>query len=153
MNFYVFHQSLLFSHCLLRNNAVCIYVRTSKALNLVLIDWNGYLLVSWRGKNRHKRIWEKSWLTVYRNCKIIVQLFIQLTLEQHEFKLHGSIYTWGKKKMCTTVLWASQVVLIVKNPPTSVGLRDVGLIPGSEGSPGGGHGKLNYSSILAWRIQ
>ena len=99
MNFYVFHQSLLFSHCLLRNNAVCIYVRTSKALNLVLIDWNGYLLVSWRGKNRHKRIWEKSWLTVYRNCKIIVQLFIQLTLEQHEFKLHGSIYTWVKKNV------------------------------------------------------
>ena len=73
-------------------------VRTSKAMNLVLIDWNGCLLVSWRGKNWHKQIWEKSWLTFYRNRKITVQLFIQLTLEQHEFKLHGSIYATATAK-------------------------------------------------------
>ena len=43
---------------------------------------------------------------------------------------------------------ASQVVLVVKNPPASTGdVRDVGLIPGSGRSPGGGH-----SSIVAWRI-
>ena len=37
--------------------------------------------------------------------------------------------------------WASQVVLVVKNPPASAGdIRDVGLIPGSGRSPGGGHG-------------
>ena len=33
---------------------------------------------------------------------------------------------------------ASQVVLVVKNPPANTG--DVGLIPGSGRSPGGGHG-------------
>ena len=36
---------------------------------------------------------------------------------------------------------ASQVVLVVKNPPANAGdMRDVGLIPESGRSPGGGHG-------------
>ena len=36
---------------------------------------------------------------------------------------------------------APQVALAVKNTPVSAGdLRDVGLIPGSGGSPRGGHG-------------
>ena len=42
---------------------------------------------------------------------------------------------------------ASQVALVVKNLPASAGdLRDVGSIPGSRRSPGGGHGNpLQYS--------
>ena len=37
--------------------------------------------------------------------------------------------------------WASQVVLVVKNPPAKArDVRDVGSIPGSGRSPGGGHG-------------
>ena len=42
--------------------------------------------------------------------------------------------------------WASQVVLMVKNPPANAGgAGDVGLIPESGRSPGGGHGKpLQY---------
>ena len=37
---------------------------------------------------------------------------------------------------------ASQVVLVVENPPASAGdIRDAGSIPGSGRSPGGGHGK------------
>ena len=36
---------------------------------------------------------------------------------------------------------ASQVVLLVKNPPADSGdITDVGLIPGSGRSPGGGNG-------------
>ena len=44
---------------------------------------------------------------------------------------------------------ASQVVLMVKNQPANAGdLRDVSLIPGSERSPGGGHGNpLQYSCL------
>ena len=44
---------------------------------------------------------------------------------------------------------ASQVALVVKNPPANAGgLRDVGLIPGSGRSPGGGHGNsLQYSCL------
>ena len=38
--------------------------------------------------------------------------------------------------------------LVVKNPPANAGdIRDMGSIPGSERSPGGGHGNpLQYSS-------
>ena len=37
--------------------------------------------------------------------------------------------------------WASQVVLVVKNPAANAGdAGDTGLIPGSGRSPGGGHG-------------
>ena len=44
---------------------------------------------------------------------------------------------------------ASQVVLVVKNPPASAGeIRDEGSIPGSGRSPGGGHGNpLQYSCL------
>ena len=44
---------------------------------------------------------------------------------------------------------ASQVVLVVKNLPANAGeVGDVGLIPGSGRSPGGGHGKpLQYSCL------
>ena len=44
---------------------------------------------------------------------------------------------------------ASEVALAVKNLPADVGdLRDVGLIPGSGRSPGGGHGNsLQYSCL------
>jgi len=54
---------------------------------------------------------------------------------------------------------ASQVALAVKNTPASAGdIRDLGLIPGSERSPGGGHGDPLQCSCLenpmdrgAWR--
>ena len=44
-------------------------------------------------------------------------------------------------------LRASQVALMVKNPPASAGdVRDAGSIPVSGRSPGGGHGNpLQYS--------
>ena len=44
---------------------------------------------------------------------------------------------------------ASQVVLVVENPPANVGdIRYAGSIPGSGRSPGGGHGNpLQYSCL------
>ena len=44
---------------------------------------------------------------------------------------------------------ASQVALVVKNPPANAGdIRDMGLFPGSERSPGEGHGSpLQYSCL------
>ena len=46
-------------------------------------------------------------------------------------------------------MWASQVALVVKNPPANAGdIRNVGSIPGSGRSPGGGHGyPLQYSYL------
>ena len=50
-----------------------------------------------------------------------------------------------------TALWASQVVLVVKNLPASAGdRRDVGSIPGLGRSLE--KGMATHSSILAWRI-
>ena len=47
--------------------------------------------------------------------------------------------------------WASQVALVVKNPPAKAGdVRDEGSIPGWGRSPGGGHG--NHSGIFSWEI-
>ena len=47
------------------------------------------------------------------------------------------------------LIWAFQVVLVVKNPPANAGdVCDAGLIPGWEISPGGGHGNpLQYSCL------
>ena len=46
-------------------------------------------------------------------------------------------------------LWASQVALVVKNPPANAGdVRDVDLIPELGKSPGGGHGNpMQYSCL------
>ena len=45
--------------------------------------------------------------------------------------------------------WASQVVLVVKSLPANAGdIRDMGLIPVSGRSPGGGHGNpLQYPCL------
>ena len=46
-------------------------------------------------------------------------------------------------------LWASQVVLVVKNLPANVGdISDAGSVPGLGRSPGSGHGNpLQYSCL------
>ena len=52
--------------------------------------------------------------------------------------------------MCiNSSVWASQVALVVKNPPVNAGdIRDVGPIPGSGRSPGVGNGnQLQYSCL------
>ena len=47
------------------------------------------------------------------------------------------------------MVWASQMALVVKNPPPNAGdRRDAGLIPGSGRYPGGGHGNLLQYSCL-----
>ena len=64
-----------------------------------------------------------------------------------------------KAMLDDTGLGASQVALLVKNPPANAGdIRDVGSIPGSGRSPGGGPGNsLQYSGLEnpmdrgAWR--
>ena len=47
------------------------------------------------------------------------------------------------------MIWASQVALLVNNPPTNAGdLRDAGSILGSGRSPGGEHGNpFQYSCL------
>ena len=60
------------------------------------------------------------------------------------------LYHWTTRKAQIRglyIIWgASQVALLVKNPPANAGdIRDEGLIPGSGRSHGGGHGNpLQY---------
>ena len=63
-----------------------------------------------------------------------------------------AVISWNIFQAILQVLvlcWASQVVLVVKNPPANAGdVRDMGSIPGSGRSPGGGHGNpLQYSCL------
>jgi len=44
--------------------------------------------------------------------------------------------------------WASQVALVIKNPPTSAGDMRYGFDPGSGRSPGKGHGNPLQCSCL-----
>ena len=51
----------------------------------------------------------------------------------------------------SSMIWASQVVLVVKNVPANAGdIRDVGSIPGWGRSLE--EGMTTYSSVLAWSI-
>ena len=56
------------------------------------------------------------------------------------------------KGLTATLVWTSQVALVVKNPHTTAGdagdAGDVGLIPGSGRSPGEGNGSPLQSSCL-----
>ena len=60
----------------------------------------------------------------------------------------GSDTKLGPIATYPSMLWASQVMQLVKNLPASTGdARDLGLIPGLGRSPGGGNGNpLQYSS-------
>ena len=47
------------------------------------------------------------------------------------------------------LVWASQIVLVVKNPLANTGvIRDLGLVPGLGRFPGGGHGNPLKDSCL-----
>ena len=56
---------------------------------------------------------------------------------------------WFLGILSRVVVIASQLTIVVKNPPANAGdVRDLGLIPGSERSFGGGHGNLLQYSCL-----
>ena len=64
------------------------------------------------------------------------------------YRILFSGHQFCKTSNCT-LRWASQVVLVVKNPPANAGdVRDMGSIPGLERSPGQGNGNLLHYSCL-----
>ena len=69
-----------------------------------------------------------------------------------QFRVSLFPFLWGQfLELRQLMLWASQVVLVVKNLLVSAGdLRDMGSVPGSGRSPGGG--MATGSSIPAWEI-
>ena len=68
-------------------------------------------------------------------------LYYLCSLPKINWLLFIWVYLWAS--------WASQVALVVKNSPTNRGdPKDLGSIPESERSPGGGHGTpLQYSCL------
>ena len=84
---------------------------------------------------------------------IIISIF-KTTIDLFEYfflSLFNALCFLEIYSFCSGLLicWASQMALVVKNPPVNVGdIRDVGLIPGLRRSPGGGHGNpLQYSCL------
>ena len=79
-------------------------------------------------------------------CLMVCELMNSIHTSRHAY--------WGCVCVCVVVVVvvvvrASQVLLVVKNPPANVGdIRDAGSIPGSGRSPGGGNSNpLQYSSL------
>ena len=72
-------------------------------------------------------------------------------------ELEGAVFKFDSFYSCER---ASQVALMVKNPPANAGdIRDAGLVPGSGRCPGGGHGNPRQYSCLenpmdrgAWQV-
>ena len=59
------------------------------------------------------------------------------------------VIDYQKIKDSETLLGASQVAVVVKNPPINAGdIRDEGSVPGLERAPGGGNGNLFQYSCL-----
>ena len=80
--------------------------------------------------NRGDKVYEKRLLNQLDNLSAVLQpLKLSKTINLHFIAVPHILKR------------ASQVVLVVKNPPANVrDLRDKGLIPGSGRSSGGGHG-------------
>ena len=89
-------------------------------------------------------------------CRCLLRYIYTHT--NHIFFIHSSVdghlgcfHTLAIVNKAAVIFGASKVALVVKNPPANAGnIRDLGSIPGSGRSPGGGNGNpLQYSS---WRI-
>ena len=86
----------------------------------------------------------ESWITGYNLCKMYV-----VNMPLGYFEIIWSCKQYWQQSLESGKGWASQVALVVKNPPASArDLRDPGLIPGLGRSPGGEHGNpLQYSCL------
>ena len=82
--------------------------------------------------------WMVAILIGVRWCCIIVLICFSLIM-----------HLWASFHVFVTYLWASQVVLVVKNPRAKAGdVRDTGSAPGSGRFPGGWHGHPVQHSCL-----
>ena len=102
-------------------------------------------------------LWKKLSCPWSSFCSCVFSEFTAESPVGYSLKVTASLRQLSKVNNCDTftlitiLLWfgASQVALVVKNLPANAGdVRDMGLIPGSGRSPGGGHGNpLQYSCL------
>ena len=132
------HRGLSHIHTHISFFRMCTHVSFQDAIYLALlifIDPKSKLLQKIKG-------------TFIENKKLLFLYFTFSVLTRKitaTFKIN-SLKTLIQKLCCLT---ASQVALVVKNPPANAGnRRNAGLIPGSGTSPGGGHGNPLQDSCL-----
>ena len=88
-----------------------------------------------------------------RHFSMMNQYFWQYNYVQRVRENRGQLDFWGKQVVkyfeeLYQGIRASQLVLVVKNPPANPGdIREAGLIPESARSPGGWHG---ISLVYSW---
>ena len=88
-----------------------------------------------------------SWInSLFLYLSVIFKDKIDISHIWQKIKLKKHIFLF---KLGCVRTWASQVMLVVKNTLANAGdIREMGLIPGSGRSPGGGHGNpLQYSFL------
>ena len=129
--------------------------------------WSRILISEYVSKENKNRI-SKKYLHSHVHCSVIhsspdtditlvsIHAWIRNLSLSHTHTHTQEYYSAMRKKETLPFttwmdLWASQVVLVVQNPPSSAGdVRDTGSIPGSEDPLE--KGMATHSSILAWRI-
>ena len=97
------------------------------------------------------KVWYINWVSVeYSYIQLVLVIFIRNTFKRAYLVLITFWKIRPSSLHIKEVLWASQVVLVVKNPATGAGdSRDTGSIPGLGRSPGEGHGSpLQYSCLV-----
>ena len=90
---------------------------------------------------------EMSWRTSSVNANRSISFL--LTTAKNPVLSDAVYIQYILQYISVALYWASQVALVVKNPPANAGdIREAGLIPGSGRSPGGGHGNPLQDSCL-----
>ena len=155
---------LILCHPLLLLTPIPLSVRVFSNESTLLIRWPKYWSFSFSisPSNEHPGLisFRMDWLDL-----LAVQGTLKSLLQHHSSKasilrlMHSKIrhstllcsigWPWPCALVKWYTIWASQVVLVVKNLPANAGdARDVGLIPGLGRSPGEGNGNpLQYSCL------
>ena len=106
-------------------------------VTLLKKSWDLYCRFYFLGGNVDFNQWKKSSMFHYFNTFFFCRDLFPAFVSTATVCLNHSTF----RSLCPNIIWswASQVALVVKSPPVNAGdRRDVGLIPGSGRSPGGG---------------
>ena len=88
--------------------------------------------------------------TIHNACARCCREHVTPSFDNVSFQTETNMPNKLEDNLCCAYNRASQLVLVVKNPPANAGdIGVAGLIPGLGRSPGGRHGNAN---ILAWRM-
>ena len=129
----------------LLDKIICL-VKLQKVLSTPKSHQPLFFLYLWFWFIYHNRAFSSNFmaLSLPKKVQTVLSSFLELWLGLWLLAALGSIFVPG-----SVLRRASHLALVVKNPPANAGdIRDVGSIPGSGRSPGGGHSNtLQYSYL------